>query len=171
MGILKSKAMLVLLSILLACGSLSIGCTSSKDDSSTSDDDTSADDDDNTADDDDATADDDDATADDDDSTADDDDDADTTAPAVNSTVPVSDATGVAIDGNLAATFSEAMDPSTITASTFTLKSPSNAATRLILPSRGSPCQVTPLPAKASAMATAGKILGAPAIGPEKIMS
>ncbi|NCQ29478.1 MAG: Ig-like domain-containing protein, partial [Armatimonadetes bacterium] len=40
----------------------------------------------------------------------------------VSSTVPAEGATGVAIDGNLTATFSAAMDPATITTATFTLK-------------------------------------------------
>src|SRR6185503_12328550 len=47
---------------------------------------------------------------------------ADTTAPTVSATVPVNAATGVAISGKVAAVFSEAMDPSTITTATFTLK-------------------------------------------------
>jgi len=46
----------------------------------------------------------------------------DTTAPTVSFTVPVSADTGVAISPNIAATFSEAMDPLTITTVTFTLK-------------------------------------------------
>lgn len=46
---------------------------------------------------------------------------ADTTAPVVSSTVPSNAATGVAIGGNIAVTFSEAMDPATVTTSTFTL--------------------------------------------------
>ena len=46
----------------------------------------------------------------------------DTTAPTVVYTRPDSGATGVAIDGNITATFSEEMDRSTITTSTFTLK-------------------------------------------------
>ena len=46
---------------------------------------------------------------------------ADTTAPTVSSTVPSNMATGVAIGGNIAVTFSEAMDPVTVTNSTFSL--------------------------------------------------
>ena len=42
--------------------------------------------------------------------------------PAVSSTVPVNSATGVLIGNKLTATFSEAMDPATLTTSTFTLK-------------------------------------------------
>jgi len=45
----------------------------------------------------------------------------DTTAPSVTSTSPVADATGVAVDTVITATFSEAMDESTITTSSFTL--------------------------------------------------
>ncbi len=47
---------------------------------------------------------------------------ADTTAPTVSSTNPENTATGVAIGGNIAATFSEAMNPLTVTTATFTLK-------------------------------------------------
>src|SRR5205814_960416 len=47
---------------------------------------------------------------------------ADITAPSVSSTVPVNGATGVAISGKLAAAFSEAMDPLTISTTSFTLK-------------------------------------------------
>jgi len=46
----------------------------------------------------------------------------DTTAPSVNSTNPVSDATDVAINQKIYATFSEAMKRSTITKRTFTVK-------------------------------------------------
>lgn len=45
----------------------------------------------------------------------------DTTKPTVSSTVPASAATAVALDGNLVVTFSEAIDPTTISATTFTL--------------------------------------------------
>ena len=47
---------------------------------------------------------------------------ADTTAPTVSSTVPADAATGIALNANITATFSEAMDPATITTATFTLK-------------------------------------------------
>ncbi len=47
---------------------------------------------------------------------------ADITPPTVSSTVPNNGATGVAIGGNIAVTFSEAMNPATITTSTFSLK-------------------------------------------------
>jgi tetrahydromethanopterin S-methyltransferase subunit B len=47
---------------------------------------------------------------------------ADTTAPTVSFTVPANAATGVPINQNISATFSEAMDPLTITTATFTLK-------------------------------------------------
>src|SRR2546430_1531113 len=46
----------------------------------------------------------------------------DTTAPTVSFTVPANAATGVAISQKIAAAFSEAMDPLTITPVTFTLK-------------------------------------------------
>ncbi|MFH1628039.1 MAG: ice-binding family protein [Pseudomonadota bacterium] len=45
----------------------------------------------------------------------------DTTAPTVSSTIPADIATDVAINRNITATFSEAMDPLTITTATFTL--------------------------------------------------
>ena len=45
----------------------------------------------------------------------------DTTAPSVISTVPAANATGVAATTNVTATFSEDMDQSTLTTSTFTL--------------------------------------------------
>ncbi len=47
---------------------------------------------------------------------------ADTTAPTVSFTAPANAATGVAVNGNITATFSEAMNASTITPLTFTLK-------------------------------------------------
>ncbi len=46
----------------------------------------------------------------------------DAVAPTVSSTVPLNAATGVAINSAMSATFSEAMDPLTITITTFTLK-------------------------------------------------
>jgi len=46
----------------------------------------------------------------------------DTTAPTVGSTNPASAATGVALNQKIAATFSKAMDSTTITTTTFTLK-------------------------------------------------
>jgi hypothetical protein len=47
---------------------------------------------------------------------------ADITAPTVLSIVPAGNATSVAVNGNVTATFSEAMNASTITSTTFTLK-------------------------------------------------
>jgi tetrahydromethanopterin S-methyltransferase subunit B len=46
----------------------------------------------------------------------------DTTRPVVSATVPANAATGVAISGKIAAAFSEAMDPLTISTASFTLK-------------------------------------------------
>src|SRR5437867_1643367 len=46
----------------------------------------------------------------------------DTTAPTVSATVPANTASGVGLSGQIASTFSEAMDASTINTSTFTLK-------------------------------------------------
>jgi hypothetical protein len=45
----------------------------------------------------------------------------DTTAPAVSSTTPADTATGVVLNSTINATFSKAMDPTTITTTTFTL--------------------------------------------------
>src|SRR5438132_13141650 len=47
-------------------------------------------------------------------------------APTVSFTVPAKGATGVAVTGKIAVTFSEAMNPSTITKETFALKQGSN---------------------------------------------
>ena len=52
----------------------------------------------------------------------------DTTPPTVSSTVPAASATGVAIGGNVTATFSEAMNTATITGTTFTLAGPGTTA-------------------------------------------
>ncbi len=49
---------------------------------------------------------------------------ADTTAPRVTSTDPLQGATGVALNKHISATFSEAMDPLTITTATFKLTGP-----------------------------------------------
>jgi hypothetical protein len=46
----------------------------------------------------------------------------DTTAPTVSATVPVAGATGVSVGAPVSATFSEAMDPSTITTGSFDLR-------------------------------------------------
>jgi len=51
----------------------------------------------------------------------------DTTPPTVTSTVPFNSAVNVPVSQTVAATFSEAMDPSTISTSTFTLTGPSSA--------------------------------------------
>src|SRR5207245_504918 len=54
---------------------------------------------------------------------------ADTTAPTVTFTAPANAATGVAISQKIAAAFSKAMDPLTITPVTFTLKQGTTAVT------------------------------------------
>ena len=51
----------------------------------------------------------------------------DTTSPVVSSSVPANGATGVRTGNKLAVTFSEPMDPATITAATFTLKNGASA--------------------------------------------
>jgi len=48
--------------------------------------------------------------------------------PTVVSTIPVAGATGVSASSNVSATFSKAMDPGSITSSTFTLKGPGGVA-------------------------------------------
>jgi len=53
---------------------------------------------------------------------------ADTTAPTVTSTNPVDSAVGVCINKTINATFSESMDPLTITTTTFTLKETAGAS-------------------------------------------
>ena len=50
------------------------------------------------------------------------------TGPSVSSTAPANGATAVAINTGFAATFSEPMDPATITGSTFTMTGPGSAA-------------------------------------------
>ena len=54
----------------------------------------------------------------------------DTTAPSVVSTVPADNATGVAVNTTVSATFSEAMDPATINGTTFTVR-PTSSGTNL----------------------------------------
>jgi hypothetical protein len=52
---------------------------------------------------------------------------ADTTAPTVTANSPANNATGVCLSKSVSVTFSEAMDPSTISASTFFITNPANA--------------------------------------------
>ncbi|GKV73696.1 Ig-like domain-containing protein [Pseudarthrobacter sp. NCCP-2145] len=56
----------------------------------------------------------------------------DTTAPVVSGTSPADGATGVAVSTNVTATFSEAMNASTITSSTFTLKTGTTTVTAAV---------------------------------------
>jgi hypothetical protein len=56
----------------------------------------------------------------------------DTTVPTVSSTVPADSAINVAVSQTIAATFSKAMNPSTITASTFTLTGPGAPVTGVV---------------------------------------
>lgn len=58
--------------------------------------------------------------------------DAIATPPTVSSTVPAINATGVALNANITATFSKAMDPLTITTTTFTLKQGTTAITGVV---------------------------------------
>jgi hypothetical protein len=57
---------------------------------------------------------------------------ADVIAPTVISTVPANAATAIAFNTKVSATFSEAMDPTTLTATTFTLKQGATAITGLV---------------------------------------
>src|SRR6185503_16111379 len=54
--------------------------------------------------------------------------DSDTTAPVVSSTDPANGATGVARNRKIAVSFSEAMDPATITAPNVTVSAPGQAS-------------------------------------------
>ncbi|MEQ1836866.1 MAG: ice-binding family protein [Candidatus Nitrotoga sp.] len=56
----------------------------------------------------------------------------DITPPTVSSTIPADAATGVALNANITATFSEAMDPLTITTTTYTLKQGTTAITGVV---------------------------------------
>ena len=56
----------------------------------------------------------------------------DNIAPVVNSTVPLDNATGVDINNSVTLTFNEAMDPLTITASTFTLSQGINSVAGVV---------------------------------------
>lgn len=57
---------------------------------------------------------------------------ADATPPTVSSTVPVDGATAVALNANVTATFSKAMDPLTITTTTFTLAQGATSITGVV---------------------------------------
>jgi YVTN family beta-propeller protein len=56
----------------------------------------------------------------------------DTTAPTVTVTSPAADATGVAVTANVTGSFSEAMDTSTLTPATFTLKAGATTGTAAV---------------------------------------
>ncbi len=62
----------------------------------------------------------------------------DNTLPTVSSTIPTNTATGVAINSQLAATFSKVIDPATITNSTFTLQQGSTTVTGVVSYANGS---------------------------------
>jgi len=57
----------------------------------------------------------------------------DTTPPTVSSTIPVNAADGVALNATVSATFSEPMDPLTITAATFTLRQETRPVPGLVI--------------------------------------
>jgi len=69
---------------------------------------------------------------------------ADATAPTVSSINPADTAIGVAINGNITATFSEAMDPATIIGTTFTVTSPGPTSVSGTVTSSGSVATFTP---------------------------
>lgn len=93
------------------------------------------------------------------------------TAPVVSSTSPARDASGVALNASLTVTFSEAVDASTLTASTFLLKQPSGAiagtvtatgVTATFQPTSALPANTTfTATVKAGAKAAAGTALAA----------
>jgi len=56
----------------------------------------------------------------------------DTTSPLVSSTLPLNAATGVDLGGDVAVTFSEAMDPSTISSATLSMKQGSRAIAAIV---------------------------------------
>jgi hypothetical protein len=68
----------------------------------------------------------------------------DTTAPTVSSVIPVTGATAVPINGYITATFSEAMDPDTVTTTTFTVVGSSAAAGIVTLNTAGTTAIFTP---------------------------
>jgi hypothetical protein len=68
----------------------------------------------------------------------------DTTAPSVISVVPVDTATGVGVKGAITATFSEAMDPATITDGIFTLAASGPVAGTVVLNDAGTVATFTP---------------------------
>ena len=69
---------------------------------------------------------------------------ADAIAPTVSSTNPADTASGVAINGNTTATFSEAMDPATIIGTTFTMTGPGLTPVSGTVTSSGSVATFTP---------------------------
>ena len=117
---MKTRFIQILLVAAVVALMSSIGFLVSCGSDNNNDDDNSGPADDDTTDDD-TTVDDD--AVDDDTSTDDDtaDDDSDVSVPTVNSTNPTDGATKVALNAAITATFSEAMDPSTISTDTFTL--------------------------------------------------
>ena len=79
-----------------------------------------------------------------------------TTPPVVNSTNPIAGATGVALNASVAATFSKAMDPTTITATTFTLKQGVTPVVGIVAYGSGNTATFTPTsPLVASLLYTA----------------
>lgn len=67
-----------------------------------------------------------------------------TTSPTVTSTTPVDNATSVPVNTNVTATFSEAMDASTINATNFTLKDSNNVAVLGTVAASGVTATLTP---------------------------
>ncbi|MBC8017340.1 MAG: Ig-like domain-containing protein, partial [Verrucomicrobia bacterium] len=103
---------------------------------------------------------------------------ADTILPTVSSTVPVSAATGVATNSSVTATFSEAMDPSTITIpATFTVKQGATTVVPGTVTYSGVTAVFTPTSTPLAAglytatITTAAKDLGGNALAVNKVWS
>jgi hypothetical protein len=74
----------------------------------------------------------------------------DVTAPTVQSVSPLNNATGVATNTTVTATFSESVNPSTVTTTTFQLRNPSNVVIAATVSTSGSQITLTPSAALAS---------------------
>jgi methionine-rich copper-binding protein CopC len=81
----------------------------------------------------------------------------DTTAPTVSSTDPADTATGVLTNRNITATFSEAIDPATVTAATFTLNAVSTGPDCAFTPPDPDPCPAAGAPVEGS-VSTSGSV-------------
>jgi hypothetical protein len=80
---------------------------------------------------------------------------ADTTPPTVTTTLPVNGATGVALGTPVSATFSEAVDPATVTSSTFEVRTPASALVTGVVTYNASTLTATFTPSSPLAASTA----------------